>query len=61
MSSHDLMTIPEVAEYLRLSERTIRTLLERGELPSTRIGKSYRFRRVDIEKMVTPPDPETTD
>jgi excisionase family DNA binding protein len=58
MADHDLLTLSEVAEYLRLSERTIRTLLERGEIPSVKIGRSYRVRRIDLEKLVTPPEAE---
>jgi PTS system nitrogen regulatory IIA component len=44
----NLMKIDEVAELLRVSDKTIRRLAIRGELPTTRIGKSYRFIRSDI-------------
>jgi excisionase family DNA binding protein len=43
-----LMKIDEVARFLNVSEKTIRRLAIRGEIPTTRIGKSYRFIRSDI-------------
>lgn len=44
----NLMTIDEVACFLRVSHKTVRRLIIRGEMPSTRIGKSYRFMRSEI-------------
>jgi putative molybdopterin biosynthesis protein len=52
MSEHQLLTVPEVAEYLRIAERTVRDLIKRGQLPGVRIGKEWRIKRVDVEKMV---------
>ncbi len=43
-----LMKIDEVARFLNVSEKTIRRLAIRGEIPTTRIRKSYRFIRSDI-------------
>jgi len=36
--SDTLLTVPEVAERANVSERTVRRLIDRGELPETRIG-----------------------
>ena len=44
----NLMTIDEVAGFLQVSDKTVRRLITRGEIPSARIGKSYRFIRSDI-------------
>lgn len=44
----NLMTIDEVASFLRVHHKTIRRLIARGEFPATRIGKSYRFMRPEI-------------
>lgn len=38
----------EIAGYLGLSEKSIRRLIDRGELPSVRIGRSVR---VDMKKL----------
>lgn len=47
-------TISEAAEYLRVSERTVRNLLRRGAL--RRIGpfRPYRIAAEDVEKLITP-------
>lgn len=41
-------TLAEVAELLRVSERTIRRLVERGELTAAQVGASWRFTRTDL-------------
>ena len=47
-----ILTIEEVAAYLRVSERTVYDWASKGELPGGKIGTSWRFRREDIEKWV---------
>ena len=45
----DVLTVPEVAERLRLSRTTVYRMLRRGELPMVRLGRSWRVdgRRLD--------------
>ena len=40
-----VLTVHEVAEYLRISEAKVYRLARDGELPVVRIGKTWRFRR----------------
>jgi len=40
-----VLTIREVAQYLRLSEAKIYELARNGTLPAVRIGKSWRFQK----------------
>ena len=40
-----LMTVSEVAEYLRVARPTIYNLLRKKMLPAFRIGADYRFHR----------------
>jgi excisionase family DNA binding protein len=40
-----IMTVREVANYLRLSEAKVYRLANQGYVPSFRLGKSWRFRR----------------
>jgi len=47
-SQNRIMTVAEVSQYLRLTERTIYTLLENGILPGAKFGNSWR---VDREKL----------
>jgi PTS system nitrogen regulatory IIA component len=49
---HEIMTIEEVADYLRVSERTVYDLAQKGELPGGKLGTTWRFRREDVENWV---------
>ena len=40
-----IMTVRDVAGYLRLSEAKVYRLAKEGHVPSFRCGKSWRFRR----------------
>ena len=42
---HTIMTVREVAEYLRLSEAKVYRLVNEGQLPVVRLGKTWRFRK----------------
>jgi excisionase family DNA binding protein len=44
----DVMTIKEVAQYLRLSEAKIYELARNGTIPALRIGKSWRFQKESL-------------
>ena len=46
----DLMTVEEVANYLRVTKKTIYRLLKRGSIPSTKVGYQWRFDRVLIDE-----------
>jgi len=48
----DIWTIHEVAEYLRLKEKTAYNLAARGKLPGFKVGGSWRFKREDIEQWI---------
>ena len=43
-----LLTIPEVAEHLRLSTKTVRRLIDRGSLSSHRVGHLIRITESDL-------------
>ncbi len=44
-----LLTLREAADVLRLSTRTIRDYLRRGEIGGRLIGGRWRFRRADLD------------
>lgn len=52
MSLPAIMTIEEVAEYLRVSERTVYDWASKGEIPCGKIGTAWRFKSSDIEAWV---------
>lgn len=41
----EIMTIDEVAKYLKLKPQTIYTWAQNGKIPAAKIGKEWRFRR----------------
>jgi len=48
----DILTIEEVAKYLRVSERTVYDWAQKGEIPAGKIGTVWRFKKDEIEKWV---------
>ena len=48
----EIMTLREVAEYLRLAERTVLRMAKRGELPAAKIASQWRFLRSVIRDWV---------
>lgn len=48
----EIMTLEEVAEYLRTTERTVANWATEGKIPAGKLGTSWRFKRQDIRKWV---------
>jgi excisionase family DNA binding protein len=46
----DTLTVAEVAAVLRVHQRSIQRWAREGRVASVRVGRSYRFLRVDILK-----------
>jgi len=44
-----LMTLSEVADYLRVTKKTVYRLLTRGKIPATKVGKQWRFAKDTID------------
>lgn len=49
----DILTIREVADYLKVTERTLYRLVQNGKLPAFKVGNSWRFRREDLERWIS--------
>lgn len=52
MLVEEILTIEEVAKYLRVSERTVYDWAQKGDIPSGKIGTVWRFKKNEIEKWV---------
>ncbi|MEE9374831.1 MAG: helix-turn-helix domain-containing protein [Rhizobiaceae bacterium] len=48
----DIMTIKEIAAYLKLKEKTAYRLAAEGKIPGFKVGGSWRFRQSDIEAWI---------
>jgi excisionase family DNA binding protein len=45
-----IMTLEEVAEYLRVKPQTIYTWAQENKIPAAKIGREWRFRKTVIDK-----------
>ncbi len=52
MDKHEILTIEEVAQYLRISERTAYDWANKGTIPCGKLGTTWRFKRSEIERWV---------
>ncbi len=48
----DILTIKEVADYLKVTERTLYRLAQEGKIPAFKVGGSWRFRRNDLDQWI---------
>jgi len=46
----ELMTLQEVARYLRVTEKTIYRLIRRRGIPATKVGRNWRFEKRGIDE-----------
>lgn len=44
------VTVAEVASQLRVSNMTVYRLIQAGQLPAVRIGRSYRIREHEVDR-----------
>ncbi len=47
---HEILTLEEVAEYLRLKPQTIYKWAQERRIPAVKLGKEWRFRRSIIDR-----------
>ncbi|HVR73395.1 MAG TPA: helix-turn-helix domain-containing protein [Planctomycetota bacterium] len=47
-----MLTMDELARYLKLKPQTIYKWLQMGKIPGAKFGKEWRFRRSDIERWI---------
>lgn len=53
----EMLTTDEVARAARVHPRTVMRWARDHELPATKISGRYRFRRSDVERLLTPTAP----
>ena len=52
MLDDEILTLEEVAKYLRVSERTVYDCAQKGEIPAGKIRTAWRFKKSEIDKWV---------
>jgi excisionase family DNA binding protein len=50
LAPNEILTIDEVADYLRLTPQTIYKWAQEKRIPAVKLGKEWRFRRSVIDK-----------
>lgn len=48
----NIMTVKEIAAYLKIKEKTAYRLAAEGKIPGFKVGGSWRFRRRDIDRWI---------
>ena len=48
--SDKIMTLEEVADYLRVKPQTIYTWAQEKKIPAAKLGKEWRFRKSVVDK-----------
>ncbi|MCB9610227.1 MAG: helix-turn-helix domain-containing protein [Polyangiaceae bacterium] len=49
-AQHDVLTVAELAEYLKVPKSTIYKLAQDGKLPGQKVGKHWRFKKDAIDR-----------
>ncbi len=49
----ELLTPDDVTALLKVKKSWLYDVVERGDLPCVRLGRSLRFRRLDLEAFIT--------
>jgi excisionase family DNA binding protein len=48
----EILTLPEVAQLLKVAEKTVYTMAQKSQLPAFKVGGQWRFKRVDIDRWI---------
>lgn len=54
METPDLLTSAEVAAMMRVSHVTLQRWRDSNKLPYVRVGRTIRYRRTDVEALLSP-------
>lgn len=48
----DIMTITQVADYLKISEITTYKLVQEGKIPAFKVGRHWRVMKEDLKEFI---------
>jgi excisionase family DNA binding protein len=48
----EILTLPEVAQLLKVAEKTVYTMAQQSQLPSFKVRGQWRFKRVDLDRWI---------
>lgn len=48
----EILTLDDVAAYLKAGKRTVYRLAQKGEIPAFKLGGTWRFRRFELDRWI---------
>lgn len=48
----EILTLDEVAEYLKAGKKTVYRLAQQGQIPGFKLGGTWRFRRTELDHWI---------
>ena len=57
----EILTIDDVATYLKAGKRTVYRLASNGQIPAFKLGGTWRFRRAELDQWIASQIGEATD
>ena len=52
MSDNEILTIKELASYLKIADKTAYRFVSEGRIPGFKVGGSWRFRKSEIDRWI---------
>lgn len=52
-NANEVLTIEELAAYLKIAKSTLYKLAQEGKLPGQKVGKHWRFRKAAIDQWLS--------
>ena len=50
--SDEILTLPEVAQLLKVAEKTVYTMAQKGEVPAFKVRGQWRFKSADLDHWI---------
>jgi excisionase family DNA binding protein len=48
----EILTLPEIAQLLKVAEKTVYSMAQKKQLPAFKVGGQWRFKRVDLDHWI---------
>jgi excisionase family DNA binding protein len=48
----EVLTVPEVAILLKVADKTVYTMAQKGQLPAFKVRGQWRFKRIDLDRWI---------
>lgn len=53
MTFDNILTVKELAEYLKIAEKTAYRFVSEGKIPGFKVGSAWRFRKSEIDRWIS--------